>query len=142
VWVYPTGIAGVLIAAYLYFFVAFPPLYAEGSVHVYYFGMSCYGWWIWTRKNKQKEYEYPIQFASDKQRWAAGILWVSAWLLLYLILRYATDSNTPLADSGVSASAIAAMWLMAGRKIENWTLWMISNAMAVPLHLYKGFYLF
>lgn len=142
VWVYPTGIAGVLIAAYLYFFVAVPPLYAEGSVHIYYFAMSCYGWWIWTRKNQRQEYQYPIRFATPLQRWQSLGLWLGSWMVLYLILRFVTDSNTPIADSGVSASAITAMWLMANRKIENWTMWIVSNFLAIPLHVYKGFYAF
>lgn len=142
VWVYPTGIIGVLFAAYLYFFVAHPPLYAEGSVHIYYFGMSCYGWWVWTRKNQSQEHMYPITYTSTREKINAVLLWTISWVLLYVILAFATDSNTPLGDSAVSASAITAMWLMALRKIENWWLWIFSNLVAIPLHIYKGFYLF
>lgn len=140
--VYPTGIIGVLAAAYLYFFLASPPLYAEGCVHVYYFAMSCYGWWIWTRKNRQDEWVYPVSAASRREYAFALSLWLGAWALLYLSLRYLTDSNTPWLDSLVSSSAITAMWLMAKRKIENWSFWILSNLVAVPLHVYKAFYLF
>lgn len=142
VWVYPTGIIGVLVAAYLYFFVAHPPLYAEGSVHVYYFGMSCYGWWRWTRKSRTYEHLYPITYSSSEEKVKAGLLWFISWILLFGILAFATDSDTPMGDSAVSSSAITAMWLMASRKIENWWLWIFSNLVAIPLHVYKGFYLF
>ena len=43
--VYPTGIVGILIAAYLYLFVSHPPLYADGLLNFYYFAMSVYGWY-------------------------------------------------------------------------------------------------
>jgi nicotinamide mononucleotide transporter len=142
VWVYPTGITGVLAAAYLYFFIASPPLYAEGGVHMYYFFMSCYGWWIWTRKNTEQKFVYPISRTSRKEFIMAVVLWMVAWTILYLALRYATDSNTPWLDSLVSSTAITAMWLMAKRKIENWSFWILSNLVAIPLHVYKGFYLF
>ena len=50
VWVYPTGIIGVLLAAWLYFFNSHPPLYADGFLNVYYFIMSVYGWYNWMQK--------------------------------------------------------------------------------------------
>ena len=42
--VYPTGIIGVLLAAYVYFFMINPPLYADAFLNIYYFGMSVCGW--------------------------------------------------------------------------------------------------
>ncbi|MFZ1705030.1 MAG: nicotinamide riboside transporter PnuC [Saprospiraceae bacterium] len=140
--VYPSGIVGVIIAAYLYFFVASPPLYAEGSVHLYYFGMSCYGWYLWVQKDKLTVYVYPISWAKKKEIIVALILCSISFLLLFVWLEYFTNSNTSLLDSFVSATAITAMWMMAKRKIENWLFWMASNIVAIPLHVYKGFYLF
>nr|HMU03651.1 nicotinamide mononucleotide transporter [Saprospiraceae bacterium] len=40
--VYPTGIMGVLLAAWVYFFISNPPLYADGVLNIYYFIMSLY----------------------------------------------------------------------------------------------------
>jgi nicotinamide mononucleotide transporter len=58
------------------------------------------------------------------------------------MLVYITNSNTPILDSLVSASAVTAMWWMAKRKIENWIAWIVSNIVAIPLNFYKGFMLF
>jgi len=30
------------------------------------------------------------------------------------------------------------MWYMAMKKIENWTLWIIADIIAVPLYAYRG----
>ena len=38
--VYPTGIIGVLLASYIYYFISDPPLYADAILNIYYFFMS------------------------------------------------------------------------------------------------------
>ena len=30
------------------------------------------------------------------------------------------------------------MWFMANKKIENWTLWIVADAIATPLYAYRG----
>ena len=42
IWVYPTGIVGVVLAAWIYFFLAQPPLYADGVLNLYYLAMSIF----------------------------------------------------------------------------------------------------
>jgi nicotinamide mononucleotide transporter len=59
------------------------------------------------------------------------------FLGLYLCLKYFTPSTVPVADAFVSATAWAGMWLLARRKVENWVLLNISNAVAVPLLFHK-----
>jgi nicotinamide mononucleotide transporter len=142
VWVYPTGIIGVLLAAYLYFYISEPPLYAEGTVHIYYFAMSCYGWYMWIQKKQDESLKYPVRWTSAREWKITALVSFISWMVIFLLLNNLTDSDTPWMDSFVSAMAITAMWLMAERKIENWIFWMISNIVAIPLHIYKSFYLF
>ena len=42
-------------------------------------------------------------------------------------------------DMLTTALFLMAMWLMARRKIEHWLLWIIADAISVPLYFYKGF---
>jgi nicotinamide mononucleotide transporter len=140
--VYPTGIIGVLLAAWLYFFISQPPLYADGMLNIYYFLMSVYGWYNWVQKRDSEHLTYPISWCNKKQL-AFGIsLFLFAWGIIYFALIIITDSNTPILDSLVSGSAVVAMWWMAKRKIENWLAWIFSNIVAIPLNFYKEFYLF
>jgi len=140
--VYPTGIIGVLLAAYLYFFDSNPPLYADGSLNIYYFLMSVYGWYNWVKKKDAELFTYPISWCT-KQQLIFGIgFFLFFWAVIYYVLSNFTDSNTPQLDSLVSASAITAMWWMAKRKIENWLAWIFSNIVAIPLNFYKHYYLF
>jgi nicotinamide mononucleotide transporter len=139
--VYPVGIIGVALAAYIYFIVASPPLYADGMLNIYYLLMSLYGWYNWRLKNHD-EYIYKISRCTASE-WAAGIGALAAsWAILYILLKYYTDSNTPILDALVSSSAVIAMWWMTKRKIENWLAYILSNIVAIPLNFYKGFMLF
>lgn len=140
--VYPTGIVGVLIAAYIYFFMVSPPLYADGSLNIYYFLMSVYGWYNWTRKKDADHYTYPISWCSRKELLIGIGFFIGFFGVIYFVLEYFTDSNTPFLDSLVSSSAITAMWWMAKRKIENWLAWIFSNIVAIPLNFYKELQLY
>ena len=140
--VYPTGIAGVLLAAYVYFFMIHPPLYADASLNIYYFGMSVYGWYNWVQKKEGGIPAYPISWCTKKELQIGIGFFIFFWIVIYLVLEQLTNSNTPILDSLVSASAITAMWWMAKRKIENWLAWIFSNLVAIPLNFYKELMLF
>ena len=140
--VYPTGIVGVLLAAYLYFFDSHPPLYADGTLNIYYFLMSIYGWYNWVQKKDAEHLTYPISWCSKRELSIGILVFLVSWGIIYFALVTITDSNTPVLDSLVSSSAVVAMWWMAKRKIENWLAWIASNIIAVPLNFYKEFYLF
>jgi nicotinamide mononucleotide transporter len=140
--VYPFGIIGVLLAAYVYFFLIEPPLHADASLNIYYFLMSVYGWYNWVQKKDASQYTYPISWCSKKELLAGIGFFLLFWVLIYWVLIKFTSSNTPVLDSLVSASAITAMWWMAKRKVENWHAWIFSNIVAIPLNFYKGLMLF
>ncbi len=140
--VYPTGIVGVLLASWVYFFISTPPLYADGLLNIYYFAMSVYGWYSWTQKSIKDEYLYKISWCTSSELWFGIMGFVIFWIIILVTLTFMTDSNTPILDSLVSGSAVTAMWWMAKRKIENWLAWILSNMIAIPLNFYKGFMLF
>lgn len=140
--VYPTGIIGVLLAAWVYFFLVHPPLYADGALNLYYFAMSVYGWYNWSRKKDSTHYTYPIRWCTGRERLAGLALFAGFGGLLIWLLGAYTNSNTPVLDALVSSSAITAMWWMAKRKIDNWWAWIVSNLIAIPLNYYKELMLF
>ena len=46
---------------------------------------------------------------------------------------------TPFLDTFTTGVFFAAMWLMANKKIENWTLWIAGNIVSIPLYFVKGY---
>ncbi len=131
-WLYPAGIISVLISIYLFYNVG---LYAESALNIYYLIMSTWGWWLWVSHNNRVQ--LPVTKAGKKD-WNITIAIVAiAFTLLYIILKNFTSSTVPAFDAFVSATAWAGMWLLAKRKLENWILLNISNAVAIPLLFYK-----
>ena len=45
----------------------------------------------------------------------------------------------PFLDTFTTGIFFAAMWLMALKKIENWTFWIIGNIVSIPLYFVKGY---
>ena len=41
-------------------------------------------------------------------------------------------------DIFTSGLFFTAMWYMATKKLENWTLWIIADVITVPLYVYRG----
>lgn len=134
---YPFGIASILITLYVLYEAG---LYAEILLNLYYLTMSIYGWVYWVRSKD----ETPVKAAySSKREWVITLLIVAAGFpLLYYTLIHFTDSTVPAWDAWVSATAWAGMWLLAKRKIENWVWLNVSNAIAIPLLVYKGLHLY
>lgn len=136
IFLYPSGLVSTGIYAYLWSRRE-AALYAEALLNVYYFVMTLYGWWNWQKGiNKQ---QITISICTQKDWWTVLSIVSGLWLMFYFLLQQ-TDSNVPVVDSFVSASACAGMWLLARRKVENWLLLNLSNLVAIPLMIYKGYY--
>jgi nicotinamide mononucleotide transporter len=134
---YPTGIISTAIYAYMWF-QSEARLYADALLNLYYLSMSIYGWVYWVN-NRSNAKSLNISQCS-KQEWKTALLIaILGWGILYIMLRF-TPSNVPIWDSFVSATAWSGMWLLARRKLENWILLNISNLAAIPLFVYKGYY--
>jgi len=132
VWLYPVGIAAIVLSVYSLFGAQ---LYAECALNLYYLSMSVYGWHYWlTKKNNQP---VPVTIASRREWFITISIMILGWLFLYFILTKFTDSNVAAWDAWVSSTGWAGMWLLARRKVENWIVLNISNAFAIPLMFYK-----
>ncbi|SDC63572.1 nicotinamide riboside transporter PnuC [Pedobacter soli] len=132
IWLYPTGIISILLSMFLLLNVK---LYAETLLSIYYLVMSVYGWIIW--KKRKQDAENQVSWSSNNELTIAVLISAIGFVGLFLVLRHFTDSDVPLFDAFVSATAWAGMWLLAKRKIENWIFLNISNIVAIPLLFHK-----
>ncbi len=131
--VYPTGIVSVLI--YIYITVNYK-LYADMGVNSYYFVMSVYGWYHW-KDTKGKADQIPITINNSRENLITLAILLVSFLILSQSLMF-TDSDVPYWDATTTSFAIAGMWLMARKKLENWVAWIITDIISVPLYFYKG----
>jgi nicotinamide mononucleotide transporter len=137
IWLYPTGIVGTVTGIYILMLAG---LYAESALSVYYIVMSVYGWIHWIKRRNAPHVK--ITWATKKEWIITLLIVVVGWVIFYVLLTKFTTSNVPVWDAWVSSTAWAGMWLLARRKLENWTLLNLSNLFAVPLLCYKHLIMF
>ena len=135
--VYPTGMISTSIFVYLLLKWG---LLGDMMINVYYFSMSVYGWYVWTRK-VDATHVTPIARATMKEHLWSGIIFVATVLFVFAVYTYFEKwtSWTAYVDTLTTAIFFVGMWLMAKRKIENWIYWIVGDIISVPLYFYKGF---
>lgn len=133
--VYPTGMISTSIFTYLLFKWS---LLGDMMINAYYFMMSIYGWYIWTRK--VNNIVTPISKVSSPEKITSLIIFFFSLSFVYGVYNYFDKwgSYTSYIDNFTTAIFFVAMWLMANRKIENWIFWIIGNIISIPLYFYKG----
>mgnify|MGYP000336084631 FL=1 len=134
--VYPTGLVGTGIAAYILLYYG---LLGDMLINTYYFIMSVIGWYLWTRKVDDTHF-IPITKTTLKEKKWSSLLFISAIIFVFLVY-YATDrydSWTAYVDTFTTAIFFVGMWLMAKKKLENWIYWIVGDIITVPLYWYKG----
>ncbi len=132
--VFPTGIVSVLIYVYLCFNTR---LYADMAINAYYFVMSVYGWYYWSRKDDTSHHTPITKNTKKEWMWSLSTLLVSFVILSQLLIHF-TDSDVPIIDAFTTSIFFVGMQLMARKKIENWLAWIIGDFISIPLYFYKG----
>ncbi|WP_242203894.1 nicotinamide riboside transporter PnuC [Aestuariivivens insulae] len=134
--VYPTGI--ISTAIFVYILLVFS-LLGDMLINAYYFLMSIYGWYYWSRTDDNNN-EVPVtRTTKTEHMWSIAIF---ALTMLFVVMVYIVndklDSWTAYVDTVTTAIFFVGMWLMARKKLENWTYWIIGDIISVPLYAYKG----
>ena len=134
--VFPTGMISTSIFVYLLLKWG---LLGDMMINAYYFIMSVYGWWVWTRK-VDATHVTPISRTTDLERKQSLFIFIGTIIFVFVVyyLNDKWDSWTAYVDTLTTAIFFVGMWLMAKRKIENWIFWIIGDIISVPLYLYKG----
>lgn len=135
--VFPTGLVSTFIYAYLLWQWE---LLGDSMINVYYFVMSIYGWYHWTRK-KGSQVEFPIAVMNNKEKGIAVVLFTATIIFVVLVYFYFNKFTNwySYIDTFLTAIFFVGMWLMAKRKIENWIFWILGDIISIPLYFAKGF---
>ena len=134
--VFPTGLINTSIFVYLLFKWE---LLGDMIINAYYFVVSIYGWYYWTRKNSNNDFT-PISRVNYNDK--KIILIISILSAIFVSLMYTVFNKwsglVSYIDILTTSIFFAGMWLMARRKIESWIFWIIGDIISTPLYLYKG----
>ena len=135
--VFPTGMISTSIFVYLLLKWG---LVGDMLINAYYFGMSVYGWVIWSRVNDQQQTTLISRINQLEWKYLF-LLFVGSLGFVYGVYQWFElwNSSTAMIDTLTTAIFFSGMWLMARRKIENWIFWIVGDIISVPLYLIKGF---
>ncbi len=162
--VFPVGLISTAIFVYLLWQWQ---LFGDMFINAYYSVMSLYGWFNWTMnkdlaKNntnntaeKSSISEIQVEHINKQDLPILALLATATVAFVALIYYFRPVINNNFSFEGVilnlelftwvdyvdmltTALFLMAMWLMAKRKIEHWLLWIVADAISVPLYFYKG----
>lgn len=135
--VFPTGMISTIIFVYL---LLKWELLGDMMINGYYFAMSVYGWFVWTRK-VDATHVTPISRTTQKEKILSSGIFIATLLFVFVVYKTFDKWNGWVAyvDTITTAIFFVGMWLMARRKLENWIFWIIGDIISVPLYFYKGF---
>ncbi len=161
--VFPTGIISTAIYVYL---LSQWTLYGDLIINVYYTLMSIYGWYMWRKVIDDQHHHISITRTTKIDKLKATGIFIFTSVFVIVVYRYynvmpndlgmlessafawnhLTSGNledlrvaTPFLDTFTTGIFFAAMWLMANKKLESWTLWIIGDIVSVPLYFVKGY---
>jgi nicotinamide mononucleotide transporter len=135
IWVYPTGLISTVITVYLLYQAKY---FGDMTMNVYYSIMSVYGWYMWASKKSVPDLK--ITQTTLKEKIIGIVLFVLTMFITYLVyvfFNYKLEIPNYI-DIFTSGIFFTAMWYMALKKIENWSLWILGDVIAVPLFAFRG----
>lgn len=133
---WPMGI--IAVVAYMILFYR-EKLYADMMLQVIFMAQGFYGWYNWIYKKENEELNVESLSLIEKISYFFLITTFSI-IWCYFLINY-TNASSPVVDSFVSTISLLANWLMARKKIENWILWILADAIYIGLFWYKELYL-
>jgi nicotinamide mononucleotide transporter len=137
IFVFPTGLINTAIYVFLLWKWS---LLGDMMINAYYFVMSIYGWYHWTRKTNNVV-TFPIARISRQEIQLSAIIFFLTEVFVVAIYLFFDKFTTWMSfvDTFVTGVFFVGMWLMAKRKIENWIFWIIGDLVSIPLYFAKGY---
>ncbi|MGA3525728.1 nicotinamide riboside transporter PnuC [Melissospora conviva] len=148
VWAWPVGMIGnaLLLTVFLGGVFATPQdrdLYGQAGRQVFFFAVSVYGWWNWSRSRRSGVNGEGVavvpRWAGRRERLVLLAVAVAGMAVAYPVLS-ALGSWGPLPDAWIFVGSLLATYGMARGYVEFWLIWIAVDAVGVPLLIKGGFY--
>lgn len=129
-WSWPIGLANNAV-----FFVLFwqSRLFADMGLQVVFFALGVYGWWNWLHGG-QRHAVLTISRARLSEWLALALLTpLATWGLREILILL--QGAAPFWDSLTTVLSLVAQYLICRKRLENWLVWIIVDAIYVPLYV-------
>lgn len=132
---FPAGIINVTLY-FILFISEEVRLYADALLQVIFGLLLIYGWYSWSSGKLKKGIRVTRTVPKE---WGWIILFIAAGtLLLGGFFSAFTNASYPWLDSWLTSASLAAQWMIARKKPENWLLWIAVDVVYIPLYWSKN----
>jgi nicotinamide mononucleotide transporter len=135
-WTWP-----VQIAAAVLLFSVYTSAHLGGLAlrQVIVLAISGYGWWAWTRR-RDSEYGVVVRRSTWPELGALATVLVVGTVGMALLLQATDASWAPWPDAAIFIGTAVAYGAQGLRLVEFWLVWLLVDAIGVPLQIASGLY--
>ena len=133
IWNFPIGIINTAGYSVVFFQAR---LYGDASLNVVYCLLGIMGWYLWLHGGEQRA---PLRVgrASRTEIAFVAVTVALSTLLLWKTLHFVGGSAS-FWDAATTSLSLGAQWLLNRKRVENWHLWIVADAIYVPLYVSRG----
>ncbi|PPK69191.1 nicotinamide mononucleotide transporter family protein [Actinokineospora auranticolor] len=99
--------------------------------------IALYGWWAWTRR-RDPVFGVAVRRATGRQLTAVAVAFAVGTAVFALVLDALEASWAPWPDAAIFIGTVLAFGLQAWGLVEFWLVWLVVDAIGVPLQLSSG----
>lgn len=135
-WTWP-----VQIAAAVLLFSVYTSAHLGGLAlrQVIVLAISGYGWWAWTRR-RDAEYGVVVRRSTRPEVAALAAALILGTIGMALLLQATNASWAPWPDAAIFIGTAVAYGAQGLRLVEFWLVWLLVDAIGVPLQIASGLY--
>ncbi len=130
---WPVGLVNVLIYGWVFYASR---LFADMSLQFFFFALGVYGWIAWAKGGTGRT-ELKISRISWTSWAAIAAIWAVGTAIYVPIITFYKGAS-PFVDSALTVASIIAQMLLNHKKIENWMIWILVDAIYLPLYISRG----
>lgn len=132
---WPVSMLGVAIMMYISFQAK---LYADVVLNIFYFVISIFGMYNWIRGGGNSR-PLPVSWSSKKLIFILIVIALAGTGITGWALDEFTDTDVPYWDALTTVLSFIGAYLLARKKIENWLVWIVTDAIYIGLYFYKSY---
>lgn len=112
-------------------------LYANAWLQVFYFGLSCYGWYQW-KYGGESHHGVAVSRTSPRLALRLALIAALSTVAIGVGLGRFTDAALPWTDAATTSVSLVAQWMLTKKLRENWGVWAVVNIVYIAMYASQG----
>ncbi|WP_367131074.1 nicotinamide riboside transporter PnuC [Saccharothrix sp. HUAS TT1] len=136
IWTWPVQLVSVALLFVVY---VSAQLGGTAARQVVIAAITFYGWWAWSRR-RDPVFGVVVRKGTAKERVAVVVAFVLGTVGFALLLDALDASWAPWPDAALFVGTVLAFTLQGFGLVEFWLVWLVVDAIGVPLQIGSGLY--